>query len=317
MDEENLMETDGARRANASKGANGLSMPVIIGGACAALVLGVLIGRFALGGGAAGGSSALAGKTAVAESQLDTALATYTYGGKTGTVTVRDAILQTSTLESAVDAEGNYTIPAADRALTVARNRIIEEEAVNRGITVTDEDLAAYSTETLGTDDFASIAASYGMDEETVKELLRSSAVMTKLRDSVVEDAGGATAPEAPEAPATKTETVVNEETGEEETTEVEDTAPTKAYADYIIALAGDEWDSTNGTWASPDGPYATALASYEVTPEGATYEAANAAYYVAYQVYSQAQTDVSTQWADFVNGLLSNATITISTLAA
>ena len=279
--------------------AEGPSKVVWIALMCAALVLGVLLGKFVLGGGAAGASGALSGKTAVTEAELDSVMATYTYKGKTGSVTVREIIEQEGSLEAAV------------------RNNILEMEAENLGLTVTDEEIAAYSEETLGTSDYASIAESYSMTEDAVVSIMKSSAVMSKLRDSVVE-ASDATMPEAPAEPATTTETVVNEETGEEEQSETTDTTtPTKEYADYIIALVGDEWDSTTGTWASTDGTYASALSTYDITPEGASYEAAQTAYYVAYQIYSEAQNAVQTQWSDYVNGLLSQATITMNTLVA
>ena len=297
--------------------AEGPSKVVWIALMCAALVLGVLLGKFVLGGGAAGASGALSGKTAVTEAELDSVMATYTYKGKTGSVTVREIIEQEGSLEAAIDAEGNYTLPAADSALSAVRNNILEMEAENLGLTVTDEEIAAYSEETLGTSDYASIAESYSMTEDAVVSIMKSSAVMSKLRDSVVE-ASDATMPEAPAEPATTTETVVNEETGEEEQSETTDTTtPTKEYADYIIALVGDEWDSTTGTWASTDGTYASALSTYDITPEGASYEAAQTAYYVAYQIYSEAQNAVQTQWSDYVNGLLSQATITMNTLVA
>lgn len=280
----------------------------LIGVACAALVLGLLLGRFVLGG---GGSSAanrsLAGKTAVTEAELDNPIATYTFNGKTEEISIREAILQSNPLEAMVDAEGNYKLPSAENALAVARSRILEREAENRGITVTDEDLAAYAEQMLGSSDFSAIATSYGMDEEAVIELLRSSAITSRLHDDVVGTTTG-TMPAAPEYPM---------ENPDEEMTEEAMTTPTKEYADYIIGLAGDEWDIDAGTWASPDGTYATALAGYEITPEGATYEAAQTAYYVAYQLYAQSASSGTEQWSSFVNGLFANANIVISTLAS
>lgn len=285
-----------------------LSQGAWIGIACAALVLGLLLGRFVLGGG--GVSSAgrsLAGKTAVTEAELDYPIATFTFNGKTEEISIRDAILQSNPLEAMLDAEGNYHLPSAENALAVARSRIIEREAQSRGITITDEDLAAYAEQMLGSSDYSAIAASYGMEEEAVIELLRSSAITSRLHDDVV---GTVTSvmPAAPDYPMPNPEDEVTEEAM---------TTPTKAYADYIIELAGDEWDVDSGTWVSPDGTYATALASYEITPEGATYEAAQTAYYVAYQLYAQSASSGTEQWTAYVNGLLSNANIEISTLVS
>ncbi len=304
------------------KGIASLGMGAWIGIAVVALVLGIVVGKFLLGGGAAAAGGSLGGKLTVTESELDTPMATYTYKGTTSTITAREVILQNNSLDASKDADGNYSLPSADTVLSVARNAIIKKEAEDRGITVSDEELANYSKETLGSADYASIATSYSMTEDAVKELLTNSCIMSKLRDEVVEADTSATMPDAPKAPEStyETKTQVNEETGQEEEVQEEvdnSSAPSAEYAAYIIKLAGSEWNASTGTWASPDGPYATALSGYEITKDSATYEAAQAAYYVAYQQYSEAQSKVSAQWTDFVNGLLANASISISTLIA
>lgn len=302
--------------------ASGFGLPVLLGIACAALVLGVLVGRFLLGGGsmasAGASNSELAGKLVVSEGELDSVMATYTYGGETYPITAREAILESGSLQASMDADGNYRLPSVDAVLTLARNRILVQEAANRGIVVSDEELATYSEATLGTSDYAYIAQSYGMDEEGVVSLLRESAVMSRLRDEVVDSSAVMTMPEAPVAPESTTETVYNEETGEEDLVEVDaNSVATPEYASYIISLAGDEWDAATGTWASLDGPYASVLSVYEITPESATYEAAQTAYYVAYQLYSESMGVASTAWTSFVNDLLSNATISFNTMVA
>ena len=288
--------------AAAKKGPSTVGWAVI---AIAALVVGLIIGMFALGGsgGPAGSKGAIAGKTALAENELDTVVGTYTYNGKSVPVTAREAILQNGSLEAAKNAEGAYTVPSADTVLSIARNNIIVEEAKARGLSISDEDLTAYAEQTLGTADFATVASSYSMDEETVKKLLGDSALMAKLRDSVIGEQPEMVAPEPPDAPETKE--------GEEPDGSVE----TKEYAEYIINLAGSEWDAEKGTWASQDGPYASALSGYEISNDKASYDAASAAYYVAYQAYSEASSATSQQWTDFVNGLLSNSSIQIDTL--
>ena len=293
-----------------------LSMGAWIGIAVAALVVGILLGRFALGGGAAGALN----KATLTEAELNTVVGTYTYNGKSNSLTARQVIEQNSTLDSAKDADGNYKMPSADNVLSVARNMVIASEADARGITVSDDDLSSYAEDTLGTSDFASIATSYGMDEETVKALLRQSAQMSKLRDEVVSTDDAGEAPEAPKTPEVPTKDEEGNDLSEEAKTAAQEEANkavTKEYADYIIKLAGDEWDAEAGKFKSEDGPYATALADYEVKKDGASYEAAQAAYYVAYQDYSTKQSEISTQWTDFVNGLLGNSSISISTMVA
>lgn len=298
-------DTEFAKEPEAGKRTFGQA--VLIGASAIALALGLLLGHFMPGWGGNSASGSLAGKTSVTEAELDYPIATFSFNGKTEEVTVRDAILQSNALEAVVDAEGNYELPPAENALAVARGRILEREAENRGITVTDEDLAAYAEQMLGSSDYSAIASSYGMDEDAVINLLRSSAITSRLHDEVVGTTTVAM-PVAPEYPM---------ENPEEEVTEEAMTTPTKEYADYIIGLAGEEWDADAGTWASTDGVYATALAGYEITPEGATFEAAQNAYYVAYQLYTQSASVGTEQWSSFVNGLFANANIAISTLAS
>lgn len=294
--EETPKNDSGKSAAMPKVAGGGLSTPVWAGIAVACAVVGILIGKFLLGGASGGG---LVGKTKVSESELNSAMATYTYAGATNTISIRDVITSSSSLDSAKNEDGTYNVPSADGALSVARSAIIEKEAEKRGLAVTDDEVTAYAKEMIGSDDIESIASSYGMDADTAKKLIKQSAMMKKLRDDVVSSDAG----EAPTAPTTPADD--------------QKQTPTAEYAQYIIKLAGDEWDSANNTWKSADGPYATALASFTVSNDAATYEAAQAAYYVAYQDYSTKQSAVSTEWTNFVNGLLSNATINLSTLTA
>ena len=303
--------TNDKTEAGKSSGLAGLGVGAWIGIAVATLVIGLLIGFFALGGGSAGGSL---NKTTLAESELDTAVASYSYNGKSTNVTAREVIEQNGSLDSAKDDEGNYAVPSADNVLSYARNKIIAAEADAKGIEISDDDLTAYAEEMLGSSDFESIATSYSMDVDTVKELLRGSAKMNKLREQIVGGEDGGTAPESPTAPEVKTEEGQSDEE-KQAAQDAANNAPTKEYADYIIKLAGDEWDKDKGKFKSEDGPYATALAEYEVKKDGASYNAAQAAYYVAYQEYSTKQTEVSEKWTDYVNELLGNSSIDIFTL--
>lgn len=275
-----------------------LSVPAWIAIATACLVLGLVLGRFVLGGTHVSGTS-LAGKTSVTERELDDALATYTYNGKNYTVTVREVLEQVGSVEGALDAEGNYKIPSADYALAAARNAILQEEIDARNIEVSDEDLAAYAEKALGTSDYEAIGKNYGIEASEVKDLLMDSCRMNALREEVV----GGDLPEMPVAPETP------EEGKEQEAT--------KKYAKYIIDLVGDEWDADAGTWANTDGSYATALEGYEVTADAASYDAATAAYYVAYQLYSEQQTAMNNAWTEYLNGLFSNANIQIGSLVS
>ena len=274
----------------------GFSGGLLAGCAIVALVVGILIGKFALGGGVAGGSL---GKTSLTEAELDTVVATYTYNGTSHDVTAREVIEASTSLEAALQSDGTYMLPTADDTLAFARNQILSAECEARGITVTEEEVTEYATETLGPADFATIAANYGLTEDVAKSLIENAAAMAKLREQVVTT-------QLPEYPAAPTAP----EDGSSD-------AASADYAAYIIALAGDEWDAENNTWASTDGTFYTALSAYPISNESATYEAATAAYYVAASNYSAVSQQVSAEWTAFVNSIFGGASIQLGSLVA
>lgn len=287
-----------AKRRSGSKGKGTHSTRVLVISIVIALVVGVCGGMLAYRTLPLPGSQvALSGATTVSEDQLDTVLGTYTYNGQTHNVTVRDAIQENSSLNAAKNDDGTYNVPSADTVLATARYQILNLEAQNQGIEVSDDDMSDYAKSTFGSDDYSTIASTYSMDEDQVKQIMRESTAMKKLHDKVVQG-DEPTAPTAPTAPAD----------GQENT-------PTSDYAQYIINLVGDEWDSDNNTWARTDGDYYAALSSYTISNDSATYDAAEAAYTVAQQKYSSAETEYNNQWTKYVNGLLSNASLSLGTL--
>lgn len=276
------------------------STPVFVVIVVAAVVVGCLAGAFGYKMLPLPGSSTeVKGKSTVSEDQLDAVLATYQYNGQTYNITVQDCIEENSSLDSAKQDDGTYSMPSADTALSLARNQIMQKAAEDQGITVSDDDVDSYAESTLGSSDYSTIASQYSMDEDKVKELMKESCILKKLHDQVVTT-------QIPDQPTAPTQPA----SGQEST-------PTADYASYIINLAGDEWDSTNNTWASTDGPYYAALSSYTISNDSATYDAAEAAYYVAYSQYSQATQSAQQEWTDYANGLLTNASITLNSLVA
>ena len=267
-----------------------------MGISAACLVAGLLLGHFAIGGGSMSGVD-LAGKTTVAEAELDDAFAVYTYNGESHVLSVREVIESAGPLEGSLKEDGTYALPSSEYALSAARNAIINNEVAARGIELSDEEIAAYAEENLGTSDYEAIATTYGMEVDAVKKLITDNCRINALREQVI----GEDLPPVPEAPATAEE-------GKEDKV-------TKEYADYIISLAGDEWDSEKGAWVDEASPYATALDGADFSKDGASYNAALSAYYVAYQVYTEKQTAISQQWTDFLNGLLSGASIQVGSL--
>lgn len=276
------------------------SLPHVIAAAMVALVVGLTAGSFAgrlsLGG---EGTISLAGKTTLGETELDSTIATFTYDGTTHAVTAREVIEMSSSLESAANDDGTYNVPNASDVIYYAQSEVILLDAEKRGLSVTDDEVAAYAEKYYGSSDYASIASDYGIDEETAKSVITDSALRVKLRDEVVTTA-------MPELPAEPTEPAE----GSEDT-------PTADYAAYVIGLLGDEWDSEANTWATTDGDYYATLSSYEISNDSATYAAAEAAYSVAYSKYYTAYTEVSSEWTSYVNTLLSNTSMQLGSLVS
>lgn len=260
--------------------------------AAAVLVVIAAIGGYFFGSGGFGAKGA--GSATVEEGQLDAAVARYTYGGATKTLTVREVIEDQYSLETAQDEDGNYAVPTADTTLAYVRNRILLDEAAARGIEPTDDEIAEYAVSTIGTSDYSEMSEQYGLSEEQAKSVVKDQLTLKQLYDEVVGEVS-AQAPEAPTEPA-----------------DGDTSAASKEYADYIIALAGDEWDAEKGTWASEDGAYATALAGQDFTADSATYEQALTAYYTAYQEYSSVASEANTTYRDFCNTLFASADVTL-----
>lgn len=257
-----------------------------------ALAVGLLVGRFMPG---SSSTIALAGKTTLAASELDSVIAAYTYKGETFDITAREVIDETGGTEGAANDDGTYGVPAAGDVVTYAQNQLILRDAEERGLTATEEETTELAEQSFGTSDFDTISSTYGYD----KDYIATMATMTKLRDAVVD----VTLPEQPTAPSSP-------EDGQED-------VATAEYASYVIGLLGDEWDAEAGTWARTDGDYYATLSSYEFTADAATYDVAQAAYQVAYGAYSDAYAELSNEWVAYTRDLLSNATIQLGSLAA
>ena len=234
------------------------------------------------------------GSAAISEDQLDTPIASYAYNGKTYDVTAREVIEAQYSLDKAKNSDGKYAVPSSETVISYVRNQLLLKEAEGRGISVSSKERKAYAKNSIGTDDYSEMASSYGVTEDQAKQIVKENAIVSKLYQQVV----GEDAPTAPTAPTQPAD-------GNTETA-------SKEYADYIINLAGDEWDSSKGTWASEDGPYAQALKDQSFTADSATYAQAQMAYYVAYQQYSKSAQSVQSKWSDFANGLYGKANLQI-----
>lgn len=289
-----------AESTSRPRGLNRISGGVWLGIAVVALAAGIG-GGILIDSHLLGGSMPASGKTTLAENQLDNTVATMVYNGKSYNISARDAISATGSLDAAKKDDGSYKAPTADSVLSAARNDVLDQAVKEKGISVSEDEMKSYAKQNLGTDDISQIASQYGLDEESTKKVLMQSAAVSKLREQILGDATkDLTVPEAPAQP----------ESGKEE-------EPSATYGKYIISLLGDEWDASKGTWAKTDGDYYAALGNETFSADSATYAQAQSAYYVAYQKYSQKYSDINTKWTDYVNGLLSNASISLSSLIA
>lgn len=238
------------------------------------------------------------GSATLTEDQLDSVVATWTLDGATNKITARQAIESQYSLDTVKDENGTYPTPTADVILAYARNQVLLKEAEKRDVKIDDKELAAAAEDTLGTSDFSTIASQYQVTEDQAKEIVRQQVTIQKLYKTIVKDAP--TAPAAPEEPENGDSAAVSAE-----------------YAAYIIDLAGKEWDKEAGTWASPDGTYATALAGEEFTADSASYAQAQKAYAAAYQDYAKHAADSNQSWTEYVNTLFAKTNITLYGLFA
>ena len=295
-------EHDSRRAARSSR--RGLSTPVWIALTVVVLLVGIGCGigcAYFLRQGSAGivlGDS-VAGKTSLTEADLDKPMGSYSYAGSSYSITAREVIESSSSLDAAKKDDQTYKVPSADSVISVARNQIFSKICDAKNITVSDEEVSEFAQKMVGTSDFSTIASKYGIGEDSIKTQVTAAARLSKLRSETVK----AKLPVQPTAPTAPSDGNNNAENGD--------------YATYIIGLAGDEWDSSTGSWKSSDSAYATALADYKITNESASYAAAQAAYYVATQQYQAEANAYSSEWNGYLNEELCKANLTLSTLVS
>ena len=138
-----------------------------------------------------------------------------------------------------------YNTPSAETLIAYVRTEILLNEADARGIEVTDDEVAAYAENTYGHVGLRDARRAKRCDREAAGAAgSRATTPRSKSSTNQVVPAVTATVPEQPEQPADW-----RYKHGARQST-----------PQYIIELAGDEWDAEAGTWASTDGPYYLAL---------------------------------------------------------
>lgn len=259
----------------------------------AAVVIAAIVGYF-IGHGAFGAKGA--DSATLTEDQLSATVASYTYNGARHDVSAQEVLEYQYSLESQKNDDGTYTTPSAENILSYVRNQILVKAAEDKGFTASDDDVLAYAEDTIGTSDYAEMASSYNVTEDQAKEIVRRSYLMQQLYNDVVGEVSLAQ-PTQPE----------DDGSGE----------ATKEYADYIIDLAGDAWDSEKNTWADSESAWAQAFSDSDFSADAATYDQALTAYYQARSDYQNSVTELQSTWTTYANGLYENANLQIFGLYA
>ena len=109
------------------------------------------------------------------------------------------------------------------------RNKILLDAAEDEGITVSSKEMKQYAEESIGTSDYKTMATQYGVSKDQPS---RSSASPRRCRSSTRRR--WAIAPQACRPPRPSLLTATRRPRA-------------RTNADYIIKLAGDEWDSEKG----------------------------------------------------------------------
>ena len=231
----------------------------------------------------------------LSERNLDQVVATYRYNGTLYEVSARDVIRSSSRLSDFANGDGTYDVPSSEDVIACVRNEILAMVVEEKNISVSESDVSSYAQSVFGTSDFATISQQLGMDEEDARLAVQEAAAVNKLRLSL--SGSGSSEPVAPTLPADGNVEVGN-----------------SSYFDYIVSLLGSYWDSAHGTWADTNNPYYAALKDAVFAPGSASYNAAQAAYSVAYSLYTSGSVSED-EWTSFVNGYLKSCSIRILTL--
>lgn len=233
----------------------------------------------------------------VNEEQLSTEMVRYEYGGETFSLSVKDVIEETGSLESMRSGD-RYSIPSAERAVEAVRNAVVLAEAQKHGIDISDGDILDYVADSYGIATVDELAQQVGLDVDETKRQLKDRLIIRSLKKEVSGDQEliPLVEPPAPDDgdPGTMTE----------------------RYGEYIRSLAGDEWNSVDNVWANPDGVFSKAFEASMFDGYVASYDMARTAYDVVHHKNEEIQADIDSAWSNYLNDLFRKTHITILTLS-
>lgn len=202
----------------------------------------------------------------------------YTYDGKTTMVSASEVYDMIPSGITYQEGESRRS-PSAEQVISFVRQTIMSKIARDNGLSVSDEEVSE-----------AAQKDSHGAFTDTS---LRTNLLLKKLREKVIQvPTADQTAPTPPAA-------------GQENTA-------TKEYADYIVSLAGDEWDATTGAWRDQNGTIASAVKDLQFSPTGATYAAASAAYHASVKKTSAEIESAYDEWLNYQNEVMKNVSVNV-----
>ena len=232
----------------------------------------------------------------VGTDSLDTEMVRYSYGEDEVSLSVRDVITLTGSLDSMRDeATKRYSVPSAEKALEAVRNDIVQKDAERHGIRVTDGDVLEYVSDTYGVATVDELAQQVELSNEETERQLRERLIIKFLKEDVVGDKHLLPLVEPP----------LPDDGDPEVLTEI--------YATYIVNLAGDEWDMAGNRWKSDESAFAKALADTPFEGGLASYDMARKAYDVVHQRNEEIQRTIDGAWSDYINNMFRQTTVTLS----
>lgn len=234
----------------------------------------------------------------IEKSKLSTQMVSYEYDGATCSMSVRDVIEATGSLDSMKSDGDMYSVPSTEKAVEAVRNAVVLAEAEKHGIEVSDGDIQDYVLDSYGVATVEELSQQVGLAPEETERQLKERLVIRFLKREVTgaQELVPLVEPMAPD--------------------DGDSTMMTERYGEYIRSLAGDEWNSTDNVWTDPDGMFAQAFSENMFDGHVASYDMAKTAYDVVRRKNEAIQSNIDKAWSDYLNELFRKVHITIMTLS-
>lgn len=262
-----------------------------------ALLVGVALSgafRSDTGGSSSGVESHLSRDVTAAVSQEDAGevvMMHVSWNGHERDLTVADVLSSVGTFASVEGTGVDVRLPSAETAISAARSVVLVWAAEDEGIACADEDVDAYVDERLGLSSVSEAARLYNMSEAELREMVRGQLLRDKLQDSRQEAADDGADESAEPAP------MPSEDNGK---------MSAKKWRAYVKELAGDAWSDGKpvaGSWV--------AEALGDANP--GTRKGAQLVHDAAMERWSTSARGSTVAWQEWVDGVMSRASVTLS----